>query len=76
MSPPFENVMFPSQHVSPGGWVKWLAEWCKEDVNVPQTFFWAVVVNLSNLALGYNFSDLTSDIAFQTAFQALGPGKE
>jgi hypothetical protein len=29
-----ENVMFSSEHVSPEGWVKWLAEWCKEDVKV------------------------------------------
>jgi hypothetical protein len=28
--------MLSSEHGSHYGWVKWLAAWCKEDVNVPQ----------------------------------------
>jgi len=26
--------MLSSEHVFSTGWVKWLADWCKEDVNV------------------------------------------
>jgi hypothetical protein len=58
--------MFSSEHGSHHGWVKWLAGWCKEDVNVPQAGqpFLAAKVNPSNLLRVTIFQDLTSNIGF------------